>query len=189
MSDVINSVNPSVKFPETYLQFGDRYLATNNLPLALKNYQRALAINPELAAAHERMGAIYQQQGNFMEAIASFSKAIQLDPQSLDSQLGLGNAYQQMGWSELAITHFQKALELHSDRFLAEYHCKLGDSLKERGRLAEAIASYERAISTNPDYVDGYRAIAQVYFQQNDPEAANTIYEGTENHNSELLQA
>jgi len=189
MSDVINSVSPSVESPETYLQFGDRYLAANNLPLAIKNYQRALAINPEFVAAHERMGSIYHQQSNFMEAIASFSKAVQLDPQSLESQLGLGNAYQQMGWSELAITHFQKALELHPDRFLAEYHCKLGDSLQERGRLADAIASYERAISTNPDYIDGYRAIAQVYFQSNDPEAVNTIYERAENHRSELLQA
>jgi tetratricopeptide (TPR) repeat protein len=189
MSDVINSVSPSVESPETYLQFGDRYLAANNLPLALKNYQRALAINPEFAAVHERIGSIYHQQGNFMEAIASFSKSVQIDPQSLESQLGLGNAYQQMGWSELAITHFQKALELHPDRFLAEYHCKLGDSLKERGRLTDAIASYERAISTNPDYVDGYRAIAQVHFQNNAPEAVNAIYERAENHNPELLQA
>ncbi|HBC40956.1 MAG TPA: hypothetical protein DCZ88_03375 [Pseudanabaena sp.] len=189
MSDVINSVSLSLESPETYLKFGDRYLADNNLPLAIKNYQRALAINSEFAAAHERIGSIYHQQGNFMEAIASFSKAVQLDPQSLESQLGLGNAYQQMGWSELAITHFQKALELHPDRFLAEYHCKLGDSLKERGRLADAIASYERAILLNPNYVDGYRAIAQVYFQSNDPDAVNTIYKRAENHSSELLQA
>jgi tetratricopeptide (TPR) repeat protein len=58
----------------------------------------------------------------------------------LDAQIGLGNAYQQKGWIELAIIHFQKALELAPDRFLSEYHCKLGDSLKDRGRIPEAIA-------------------------------------------------
>ena len=189
MSDVTHSKSSSIESPETYLQSGDRYRNSGNIPLALKNYQRALAINPDLAAVHERLGTIYQQQENVMEAIASFSKAVQLDPQSLASQLGLGNAYQQMGWNELAITHFQQALELHPDRFLAEYHCRLGDSLKERGRIAEAMDSYERAIATNPDYIDGYRAIAQLYFQQNHPEAVNTIYERAENHNLELLQA
>lgn len=189
MSDASRSISPSVDSPETYVQFGDRYLASSNIPLALKNYQRALAINPDFASAHERIGSIYHQQGNFMEAIASFGKALQLDPQSLESQLGLGNAYQQMGWSELAITHFQKALELHPDRFIAEYHCRLGDSLKERGRITDAIASYERAIATNPDYIDGYRAIAQLYFQKNEPELVNVIYERAEDHNSELLQA
>jgi tetratricopeptide (TPR) repeat protein len=187
MTDVINP--STVESPDTYVQFGDRYRNSGNMPLAIKNYQRALAINPDLAAAHERIGSIDQQEGNVMEAIASFSKAIQLDPQSLAAQLGLGNAYQQMGWAELAITHFQKALELHPDRFLAEYHCKLGDSLKERGKITEAIASYERAIATNPDYVDGYRAIAQMYMRQNDPDAVPKIYERADAHNSELLQS
>jgi tetratricopeptide (TPR) repeat protein len=124
-----------------------------------------------------------------MEAIASFSQAVHFDPTSLGAQLGLGNVYQQMGWAELAITHFQKALEFHPDRFLAEYHCKLGDSLKERGKISEALASYERAIATNPDYADGYRAIALVYLRQNDPEAVQTIYERANAHNSELLQS
>jgi tetratricopeptide (TPR) repeat protein len=187
MTDVIHP--PTVESPETYLQFGDRYRNSGNIPLALKNYQRALAINPEFAPAHERIGAIYQQQGNTMEAIASFSQAVQLDSKLLEAQLGLGNVYQQMGWAELAITHFQKALESHPDRFLAEYHCKLGDSLKERGKIAEALASYERAIATNPDYADGYRAIALVYLRQNDPEAVQTIYERANAHNPELLQS
>lgn len=185
-----NVIHPStVESPETYLQFGDRYRNSGNIPLALKNYQRALAINLEFAPAHERIGTIHQQQRNTMEAIASFSRAITIDPQSLEAQLGLGNAYQQMGWAELAITHFQKALEFHPDRFLAEYHCKLGDSLKDRGKIAEALASYERAIATNPDYADGYRAIAKVYLQQNAPEAVKAIYERADAHNSELLQA
>lgn len=187
MTDVINP--STVESPETYIQFGDRYQPSGNIPLALKNYQRALAINPDFAPAHERIGTIYQLQGNVMEAITCFSKAIQLDPMSLAAQLGIGNAYQQMGWSELAIAHFQKALELAPDRFLPEYHCKLGDNLKERGRIAEALVSYERAISTDPNYLDAYRAIAQVYFQQNDPEAVNAIYERANNYNSDLLQA
>jgi tetratricopeptide (TPR) repeat protein len=187
MTDLINS--STVESADNYLQFGDRYRNSGNIPLALKNYQRALAINPDLASAHERIGSIYQQQGNVMDAIASFSKAVQLDPQSLEAQLGLGNAYQQMGWAELAITHFQTALEIAPDRFLAEYHCKLGDSLKERGKIAAAIASYERAIVTDPDYLDGYRAIAQIHLQQQDPEAVQAIYERAERHNSDLLQA
>lgn len=187
MTDVIHP--STVESPETYLQFGDRYRNSDNIPLALKNYQRALAINPEFAPAHERIGTIHQQQGNAMEAIASFSQAVHFDPTSLGAQLGLGNVYQQMGWAELAITHFQKALEFHPDRFLAEYHCKLGDSLNERGKITEALASYERAIATNPDYADGYRAIALVYLRQNDPESVQTIYERADARNSELLQS
>ena len=187
MTDVINP--STVESPETYLQFGNRYYQSGNIALALKNYERALAINPDLAAVHERIGLVHQQQGNDMEAIASFTKAIQINPQSLEAQLGLGNAYQKMGWAELAITHFQQALELYPDRFLTEYHCKLGDSLKERGKTKEALASYERAIATNPDCIDGYRAIAQIYMRHNDPEAVHTVYERANARNLELLQS
>jgi tetratricopeptide (TPR) repeat protein len=94
-----------------------------------------------------------------------------------------------MGWAELAIAHFQQALELAPDRFLAEYHCKLGDSLKERDRIVEAVACYERAIATNPDDVNGYRSLALVFIKQHDPESVNTIYERADVHNSELLQS
>jgi len=191
-----DTIEPTVKAqiksnesPEIYLQAGDRYQASGNIPLALNNYQRALAINPDFAPAHERFGSIYQQQGNLMEAIASYSKAIANDPQLLDAQIGLGNAYQQKGWIELAIIHFQKALELAPDRFIAEYHCKLGDSLKERARIPEAIASYERAIATNPNDINGYRAIAQIYLERNDPESANQLFERINAYNSELLES
>ncbi|MFZ4556831.1 MAG: tetratricopeptide repeat protein [Pseudanabaena sp.] len=194
MNDTIKT--PAVKAPiksnespETYLQAGDRYRASGNIPLALNNYQRALSINPDFAPAHERFGTMYQQQGNLMEAIASFSRAVANDPQLLDAQIGLGNAYQQKGWIELAIIHFQKALELAPDRFIGEYHCKLGDSLKERGRIPEAIASYERAIATNPNDINGYRAIVQIYLEQNDPESVNQLFERINAYNSELLES
>ena len=189
LSSPIHPAQPTLESAETYLLFGDRYYSSNNFPLALKNYQRALTVNPEFATAHERIGMIYQQQGNLMEAIASFSRAIQFAPESLDAQLGLGNTYQQMGWTELAIAHFQIALEIAPEKFLAEYHCKLGDSLKDRGRIAEAIASYERAITTSPDKLDGYRALSKIYAQQSDPAAINAIYEKAEAQYPELLTA
>lgn len=188
MNDVVTpSINSTT--PEAYVQFGDRYIASGNIPLAIANYQRALAINPELALAHERIGAVNQQQGNLMEAIASFSKAIAINPQSLDAHLGLGNSYQQMGWAEIAITHFQQALELFPERFLPEYHCQLGNSFMERGNIEQAIACYERAISTYPDYVDSYRAIAKIFIRRQDPEAVRSIYERAETHNSEILES
>jgi tetratricopeptide (TPR) repeat protein len=189
MTNTINqSIDQSPESPETYFQFGDRYRNSGNIPLALKNYQKALTLNPDFAPAHEQIGLIHQEVGNTMEAIASFSRAIAIEPRSLESQLGLGNAYQQMGWFELAITHFENALTFYPDRFLAEYHCKLGNSLRDRGKTVEAIACYERAIAVNADDVQGYRAIAQIYLKQNDPEAADLIYERANAHNLEILE-
>lgn len=187
MNDVVNPLT-NVTSPEAYLQFGDRYLAAGNIQLAIANFTRALS-DPDFAPAHERIGAIYLNQGNWMEAIASFSKAIAIDPQYLEAQLGLGNAYQEMGWDELAIAHFQKALELAPERFLPEYHCQLGDRLRDRGQTKAALDCYKRAIATHPEYIESYRTIAKLYISQNNPEAIAALYERAENYSSELLRA
>ena len=188
MNDVVNPLT-NVTSPEAYLQFGDRYFAAGNIQLAIANYNRALTGDSDFTPAYERIGKIYLDQGNLMEAIDSFSKAIAINPQYLEAQLGLGNAYQQMGWDELAIAHFQKALELAPERFLPEYHCQLGDRLKARSQTKAALECYERAITSNPEYVESYRAIAKLYVSQNNPEAIAAIYERAENYNSDLLRA
>ncbi|OIP71780.1 MAG: hypothetical protein AUK48_12030 [Oscillatoriales cyanobacterium CG2_30_44_21] len=187
MNDVVNPLT-NVTSPEAYLQFGDRYFAAGNIQLAIANYKRALS-DPDFTPAHERIGAVYLDQGNWMEAIASFSKAIAINPEYLEAQLGLGNAYQQMGWDELAIAHFQTALKLAPERFLPEYHCQLGDRLKGRGQTSAALDCYERAIATHPEYIEGYRAIAKLYISQNNPEAIAALYERAESYSSELLRA
>ncbi len=125
-----------------------------------------------------------------MEAIADFSRTIETEPQSLEAHLGLGNAYQQMGWDELAITHLQKALAIAPERFLAEDHCRLGDRLKQRGKVDEAIACYEQAIRANPDLVIGWRSLVQIQIQTNMPlEAILQTYARAEQHSEAIWEA
>ncbi|MDX2254837.1 MAG: tetratricopeptide repeat protein [Pseudanabaenaceae cyanobacterium bins.39] len=152
--------------PAEFVQIGDRYV--DNLPIAIKYYQQAINLDPNFVLAYERLGTVYQVQNQPMEAITNFSHAIAIHPQSLTAQLGLGNAYEQMGWHELAIAHWQTALSLAPERFLAEDHCRLGDHLTQRGRIAEAMQSYEQAIATNPNQIMGYRALFKLQ-QQIDP--------------------
>ncbi len=125
-----------------------------------------------------------------MEAIAGFSRTIETEPQSLEAHLGLGNAYQQMGWDELAIIHLQKALAIAPERFLAEDHCRLGDRFKQRGKVAEAIACYEQAITANPDLVIGWRSLVQIQIQINSSlEVILQTYTRAERHSEAIWEA
>ena len=48
----------------------------------------------------------------------------------------------------------RRAIQIKPD--YAEAHSNLGNSLKDQGKLEEAIACYERALALNPEYFDAY---------------------------------
>jgi tetratricopeptide (TPR) repeat protein len=48
------------------------------------------------------------------------------------------------------MAHYQKALELEPDN--AEAHYNLGNMLRQKGRVEEALAQYELALQSKPDY-------------------------------------
>ena len=46
-------------------------------------FERAVALDPESAEAHNDLGVALEQQGEFVKARASFEKALELSPNSL----------------------------------------------------------------------------------------------------------
>ncbi|WP_290789403.1 tetratricopeptide repeat protein [Flavihumibacter sp. UBA7668] len=64
---------------ETYLIMGDAYRKKVDGGSAVTNYQKALELNPNLAAAKHRIGRIYLTQKNSDIFIPAFEDAIRLD--------------------------------------------------------------------------------------------------------------
>jgi len=65
---------------ETYLILGDSYRKLVDGGNAVQNYQKALAIDPKLAAAKFKIGSIYLTQNNKDYFLPAFEEALQLDP-------------------------------------------------------------------------------------------------------------
>lgn len=64
----------------TYLLIGDAYRKKVDGGSAVQNYQRALDIDPKLAAAKHRIGRIYLTQQNSEIFLPAFEEAITIDP-------------------------------------------------------------------------------------------------------------
>ena len=64
----------------------------------------------------------------------------------------------------------RQALALQPD--LAEAHYNLGNVLRMRGKLREAIASVERAVGINPDYAAAWTSLGRLYVSQKDAASA-----------------
>jgi tetratricopeptide (TPR) repeat protein len=115
---------------------------------SLKEYERAIQLNPNYATAHEfYSNGPLLALGQFDRAIAEGKRAIELDPLSLVYNMNLGTAYFVARRYDEAIAQLRKMLEM-DPRFYST-HWLLGMAWQSKGQLNEAIAEYRKAVELN----------------------------------------
>lgn len=93
-----------------HLHRGIEHRRTGQFDLAIAEYNRALAINPNLAAAYNARSWAYFKHGRAADGLADAEKALKLnpdDPSSLDTR---GHILEALGRKQEAITDFRRAL-------------------------------------------------------------------------------
>jgi TolB-like protein/DNA-binding winged helix-turn-helix (wHTH) protein/Tfp pilus assembly protein PilF len=115
-----------------------------NWDSAEKEYERALALNPGYATAHQWYGWHLIETGNYKEGIAELRKAQSLDPLSLIVGADLADALSIAHRFDEAVQQSRKTLELAPDFAIAHY--ELGQAFEQKGMHNEAIKEFQRAI-------------------------------------------
>ena len=117
---------------------------------AVDAYQKAVALSPQDAGAHNNLGNTLKALGRLDEAEASYNQAIALKTDYAVAHNNLGNTLKALGRLDEAEASYNQAIALKPD--FAEAHNNLGNTLKALGRLDEAEASYNQAIALKPDF-------------------------------------
>jgi len=112
-------------------------------PGAEQAFQRALELNPNIAAAHYGYGWYLLMMGRMDEAIAEIKQAKELDPLTPLLTTWLAYSYWVAGEDEEAINEAGKSLELDPDFAFA--HFIVGCVYAEKGMYEEAIAAHQKA--------------------------------------------
>jgi predicted O-linked N-acetylglucosamine transferase (SPINDLY family) len=121
---------------------------------ALVPMQKAAALLPGDADAHNTLGITLQSLGRLDEAEASYRRALKIKPDNAQMHNNLGATLQDMGRVDAAEASYRRALQLNPD--YAQAHCNLGAALKKLGRLNEADASLRRALQINPNHAEAH---------------------------------
>ena len=79
---------------------------------ALEQFNKALALNPNVAATWNNRGTVFNDLGEHNHALEDFNRAISLSPTFAEAHTNLGNMFQMMKRSPDAIVAYQKALSL-----------------------------------------------------------------------------
>ena len=116
----------------------------NPLPL-----RRALAEEPQIALAWQRLGLVQAAAGELDGAVAALRRATRISPGSAAPWENLGLALSALGrWPE-ASSAYHAAFAIRSDR--ADLAAALATSLGKTGRHGEAAVVLGRAIALSPE--------------------------------------
>jgi len=156
----------------TSLAYGNMIYAWN-WPAAERNFQRAIAANPNYANGHHWYGDFLAGRGRLAESMAEMSRAHQLDP--LAQQIGI-----EWGWvsylmhrNDEAEARIRQVLELNPN--YAQAHWRLGLVQIQQRRYPEAIASIQRAIDLGVFQPYAAAGLGYAYAASGEREAALKI--------------
>jgi tetratricopeptide (TPR) repeat protein len=116
-------------------------------------YRMVVARNPNSWTAHQYIGAELLGRGQLDDAAAEFRKVLELEPNYFQAgkraYFGLGGVLVRKGQQEEAIKLFETVLK--RDPGFGPAYNGIASALHRQGRLAEAIAEYERAVQLWPE--------------------------------------
>lgn len=135
-----------------------------NLQEALQEYQTALRGTHSKflkKRALINLGGVYRALRQFNLARNSYNECLKVDPGDEDALKGLARVdkEEKMPSLEETITALSRAAAEHPD---ARLYFQLGNLLRAAGRVPEALSSYQRALSLDPNLVEARVALEEL---------------------------
>jgi tetratricopeptide (TPR) repeat protein len=125
----------------------------------MPDFNRAIQLKPDFAAALSSRGALRYRDGKPEEALPDLERAVKIDPANAMAQYRLGQVYQALDRLKDALVHYRRAAELAPNDYQAQFH--LANALAEAGQTAESDRLLERirnwptrGKAPSPDLVD-----------------------------------
>ncbi len=158
---------------DIYHDRANLYYNLKKFDLALANYQKAIAIDPQDPYIYNNRGKLYRKLRKFDLALADFDRAIAINPNYAGAYNNRGNVYGNMRQWDLAIADYTKAIAINPNHIQA--YNNRGIAHRNLNQWDLAIANYDKAIAINPNYIKAYnnRGIAYRNLNQWDLAIAN----------------
>jgi tetratricopeptide (TPR) repeat protein len=143
LTKVINS-SLSRRTPMDYNNRGLMYFHMGQIERAIANYNRALELNPDLAAAYNNRANCYVTQGEEIEALIDYDRALEINPFHLRALINQGITFRHLGMYREALDNFDIALA--QGKLEAYIYAQRGRTHHLTGDWNWAIADYQRSL-------------------------------------------
>jgi tetratricopeptide (TPR) repeat protein len=144
-----------------HLRRGDAYRRRGEFPAALRDLQRAAALDPSAPAPVELSGDVNVAMGRYGRAAEDYKAFTLLDDRSPRVLYKLALAHYQNRQAEEALAPLRDAVAL--DARLAEAHYLLGVCLRELSQVDEAEQALTRALEISPTFAAVREELVDLY--------------------------
>jgi tetratricopeptide (TPR) repeat protein len=185
------SLNQRVSLSTTALNRGAGLLQEQRYDAAIKEFKRAVGLNPESIDAYIIMGRTYSLVGQSTEAIDAFQKAVKVDPTSVDARTYLAGAL--VGEQRYGEAEVQYKTVINLDGSAEAPRSSLGSLYLLMERYAEAETQFQKVGTMSPLDPNSYYNLGLVYNKQgryteavNQFERVLSLQPGSADANAEL---
>lgn len=130
---------------EAYARRGYVLLALENVRGGLADINRALAIDPDYALAHNYKGVVFAMNGIQDQAVLEFTRAVELAPDMTDAYVNRAGVYLEISDGESALADLDAALALEPENtelllIRAQTYLALGDWIRAEADLEQVLS-------------------------------------------------
>jgi len=169
--DIIESLNTKIvakpNDPNLYVKRAYAYRDRNMMQLAIRDAERALAIDSTVSFFHTVLGDLQFKTGQLRDARLSLEKAVNYDETNTDALLKLAEANFLLRRYDEAMTYTNDALRI-DDKLAQGYYLK-GFIYQELGDTTRAKSSFQTVTEVFPDHYEAYMQLGSLAGYQGDP--------------------
>ena len=165
-------------FIELYINLGRVYFELKRYEDAICEYKMAIWLDSLNARAYYYLCQLYEEQRDYDNAIETCIKLIELQPHVADFHCKLAQYLYLKGDVNEAVNHYQTAVTLNPNpEWTSVVAQTLGFIFQENiNNLDAAISSYQNAYQLNPNDIDIYLNLGNVFFEKESFDNALIVY-------------
>jgi serine/threonine-protein kinase len=152
LPDPLPPSSPAAK--ETYMHKGQDAMKARDYPEAIRNFDRAVQLHPNMFLAYANRGLAHQMSSQFPKAIQDYSDALRLGSKDPHVLVNRGVCEVKVHQDDLALADFSRALSM--DKNLPAALTGRGGILMRRRQYKPAIDDFSAAIHLRPKSVVAY---------------------------------
>jgi len=135
---------------EAYNLQGETNISKNLYNNAIKDFSRAIEINPNYVDALINRGSAYSKLGRFNDALMDFNHALKFEKKDPELYNRRGEIYLQNNMFDQAIKDFTHAVVLNP--MFSDAYLNRGRAYSEKGMPEEAMEDFNQAIKADSDH-------------------------------------
>jgi tetratricopeptide (TPR) repeat protein len=161
-------------FTNAYISKATFYYVGREYEKAIKELDKAIALEPDNAEALNNRGGIYYVLGDGDNALPDFQAAIKSKPNYPNAYLNRGSLYAEQGLPQYALGDFDKAVSLQPDYW--EAYFKRGMVLYELKQYGDAMMDMNKVIFLNKIHYQSLELRGDIFMTQGDNHSSQQSY-------------